>query len=112
MSRNTISDGAWLVSGQGLTAISMLVGVRLLTEAVPPEVYGAVSLMVGILTLGRNLFCFPFCQASLRFYSDAARRGQVGELRAILIRYLSRSSLLLAGLIVLLGIPYCMWRPT
>jgi len=112
LSRNTISNGAWLVSGQGLTAISMLVGVRLLTEVMPPEVYGAVSLMLGILMLGRNLFCFPFYQASLRFYSDAAQRGQVGDLRAILIRYLSRSSLLLAGLIVLLGIPYCMWRPT
>jgi O-antigen/teichoic acid export membrane protein len=112
LDRQVISDGAWLIGGQGLTAIAMLVGVRLLTEAVPPEVYGAVSLMVGLLTLGRNLFCFPFYQASLRFYSDAAHRGRIGELRAVLFRYLSRSTLLLAGLIVLLSIPYCTWRPT
>ncbi len=105
-----LSDGAWLAAGQVLTASATLVGVRLLTESVPPDVYGSVTLILGLLLLGRNLFCFPFYQAALRFFPELARRGEVWRLRRVVFSYLVRSSSWLVVLIVLLGLPYCLAR--
>jgi O-antigen/teichoic acid export membrane protein len=101
-----VSDGLWLVGGQGGVAIGTLVGVRLLTEATPPAVFGSVSLLLGVLTLCRNFFNFPFCQASLRYYSEAAGRGEVGVLRRVVFGYIGRSNALLAALATVLGIGF------
>ncbi len=60
----------------------MLLGIRLLTEFVSPEVFGTVSLLIGIATLGSTLFCNPLLQAAMRFYPELAREGQVPRLRA------------------------------
>ena len=62
--RRMIAEGGWVVAGSGAYALAVLVGVRLLTEATPPSVYGAVGLLVGILTVGRSLFTSPVCAAA------------------------------------------------
>ena len=86
----------------------MLINVRLLTEVMPREVFGAVNLLIGIVALGRNLFCLPFFQAMLRYYPEIALRDEVVMLRRIVFRDLGLSTLFLAGVIVLIGVP-CSW---
>ena len=86
----------------------MLISVRLLTEVMPREVFGAVNLLIGIVALGRNLFCLPFFHATQRDYPEVALRCEVGMLRRIIFRDLGLSTLFLAGVIVLIGVP-CSW---
>lgn len=77
--------------------------MRLLTEFVPPKVFGTVTLLIGVATLGSTLFCNPQLQAAVRFYPDLARQNQVGLLRAVVGRSLRRTCTLLAGLILVGG---------
>lgn len=42
--RRILAETAWVFAGQGLSALATLIGVRLITEVVPPHVYGAVAL--------------------------------------------------------------------
>ncbi len=96
-----------MLSGQVATALAALIGIRLLTEYVPPQVYGSVTLMIGIATLGQNLFCTPLLQAAYRFYPDTARTENVSGLRYIITGYLKKTSLGLSAAIALGGALYC-----
>jgi O-antigen/teichoic acid export membrane protein len=98
-----IAEGGWLVGGTAGTALALLVGVRLLTEATPPSVYGEVGLLVGILNLGRNLFLAPLCTAAARFYSEVSRQGNLGILRRVVFRFLDRSNWFLSGIVIAVG---------
>ena len=93
--KTLIREGTWVLSGQIAAAMGVLVGVRLLTEFVPPEIYGVISLMLGIMTLGYNLFCFPTLQAVIRFYPDVVQAGSVGILRKTVRLLLLRNTGLL-----------------
>lgn len=101
--RRLLGEGAWVAIGTLGAALGTLVGMRLLTEFVPPGVYGNVSLLMGLLTLGTNLFCTPQMQAAQRFYPELCRQGQLARLRATLARGLTRSTALLAGIFVFAG---------
>jgi O-antigen/teichoic acid export membrane protein len=108
--RRLLSDAAWATLGQIAAAGGMLLGTRLLTEFVPPEVFGTVSLLMGVALLGADLFCHPQMQASVRFYPDLARENQVGRLRAVVERSLRRTCVLLAGLILVGGVVWSCWK--
>src|SRR5436309_10519624 len=79
--RVILGDGLWVFLGQLLSAIGALVGGRLLTEFIAPEVFGAVSLFLGVILLGSNLTCAPLFQSVLRFYPELASQGNVPVLR-------------------------------
>ena len=85
-----LGDGLWIAFGQGAQAIAMLVGVRLLSELVAPNIYGEVTLFMGAVFLGRQVFGFPFLQAALRFYPEALNNNLVPLLRGIIKSYLFR----------------------
>ena len=87
--RNLLAQGSWVACGQILAALGALVGIRVLTELVPPTIYGALTLLLGIAALGLEAVFTPILQAGLRFYADCARDG-VPRLRAILHRILLR----------------------
>jgi O-antigen/teichoic acid export membrane protein len=104
-------EAAWLSGSQAIFALSTLVGVRLLSDLMPPAAYGEVALLVGVLTLGRNLFAYPFLQAAIRFYPEVSGRHQTGIMRSIVRSLLLRSVLLLALVIILVGVPSYGWKP-
>jgi hypothetical protein len=87
-------------------------GVRLLTEATTPSVYGAVGLLVGMLTLGRNLFCYPLFFAAQRYYPEVVSQGKLPTFRRTVCRALDRSNWLLSGIIVAAGVPLSGGRPS
>ncbi len=93
-----IGDALWVAVGQGFAAIGLLVGMRLLTEVVPPRVFGTVALLLAIATLGYNFLYSPLLSAGTRFYSEAAASHQLPELRRSLKRLLLRATF---GLILL-----------
>jgi O-antigen/teichoic acid export membrane protein len=99
-----LGDGLWVSTGQVASALGTLVGVRLLTELVPPDVFGAVSLFLGMILLGSNLTCSPIFQATLRLYPELALEGKVNVLRAAVQRLLSVVVIVLLGFLLLGGL--------
>jgi O-antigen/teichoic acid export membrane protein len=102
-----VGDGAATFGGQILVAVGLLVGTRALTEVVPPSVFGAVSLVVGVSTFGFNLLCSPVVQAALRFYPEASAHGRLPTMAYALRSSLRRTTSLSVLLILGLGAIYC-----
>jgi len=99
------SEVIWVVVGQGLTAIGTLLGVRLLTQFLPPAEYGVVSLALGMSVLAGNLIAGPLTQAAIHFYPTYGGE-RLSELQASLIRCFRRSIPWVAVL-ALIGGTYC-----
>jgi O-antigen/teichoic acid export membrane protein len=110
LKRRPSSDVLWLVGGQALLAVGQLAGVRFLTETVRPEIYGTVSIVLGLVVLGRSQFSLPFATALMRQYSEAARRNDVDMLRRVVRYWLIRSQGIAAALVLLVGVPFCLFR--
>ena len=99
-----LKEGAWSAFGKITTALGALIGVRLLTEFVPKEIYGKISLLIGIATLGSNLFASPLLQAAQRFHPEMALSGNVPQLRRTIVGILKWTVGILASLILLGGL--------
>jgi O-antigen/teichoic acid export membrane protein len=102
-SRRLVREGGWVASGQAVAVVARIVGLRLVTERVTPEVFGQVVLLLGLATLGTNLFCIPILSALVRYFPDAARGGNVGGLRGLVRALLVPRTLAVAGLLAVGG---------
>lgn len=103
--RRLVGQSAWVLIGQGLSAIGTLVGLRLVTGAVSPTVYGTVVLTVGVVALAQGVAVGPMMQAVLRFYPQYERDGTGSVLRATVTRTLRQPVLWLSiVLVVALGV--------
>jgi O-antigen/teichoic acid export membrane protein len=103
---------SWAAFGQIASAMGLIVGIRLLTEFVPPAVYGNVSILLGIGAFCYTIFHAPLFHASLRFYSDAQKRGQVGLLRLTIFELAHKILFPVTILFVLGGLFYSFYAGT
>ncbi|MHC4105778.1 MAG: lipopolysaccharide biosynthesis protein [Planctomycetota bacterium] len=99
-----LKEGAWSAFGKITTALGTLIGVRLLTEFVPKEIYGKICLLIGIATLGSNLCASPLISAAQRFHPEMALSGNVSQLRRTIVGILKWTVGTLASLILLGGL--------
>jgi O-antigen/teichoic acid export membrane protein len=91
--RRILGESAWVVLGQGLSALATLVGLRLITEFVPPEVYGTVALALGAVALAHGLAAGPLMQAVLRLYPEVTHGGGEQHLRRAALQALRKPAL-------------------
>ena len=61
--------------GRGLTALGGVVGVRILTEAIPPAAFGRYKLALAALSLLAAVLVRPFVQYAMRAYHAADAAG-------------------------------------
>lgn len=101
--RRIVSDGFWVLIGQGLAALGTLVGIRILTQVVTPGIFGAVALLMGVAAFVVGLFCTPLIQAALRFYPELHVSNSVHQLRRIIGAKLRRNMTLAVLLLALAG---------
>jgi len=89
-----------IASGQGLVAIGGVVGVRLLTHALSPPIYGELALGMTLALLAQQTVLAPLAVAFLRFFSPArearAIRAYAMAVRRLLVRA-TFATLVLAG---------------
>lgn len=104
--RRLIGEGIWVALGQGAAILGALVGVRLLTEVLPPRVFGEVMLFLGAGALALALAGTPLAQAVLRQYPDAAASGTLKTLRAAASRQFALSGARIALLSAVVLIVY------
>ncbi len=76
----------------------------------PPDVFGSVSLLLGVLALGSGVFCSPLLQATIRFYPDLAKKGELSKLRSTINDSLRWSTVCLIGVILLFGAIYSSYQ--
>lgn len=103
---------SWAAFGQIASAIGLIAGIRLLTEFIPPVVYGNVTILLGLGAFCYSIFHAPLFHASLRFYSDAQKRGQVGLLRSTIFELAHKTLLPIALLFVVVGVSYGLYAGT
>jgi O-antigen/teichoic acid export membrane protein len=60
---------------QIVAALGQIIGVRLLTEALTPSVFGEIALILGLSTLATSILVHPTMQALLRYHAEYAHLG-------------------------------------
>jgi len=109
--RRIAGEAAWVFAGQGASALATLVGLRLITEWVPPAVYGTVVLALGVVTLAHGLAAGPLMQAVLRFYPDFAVEGREAALRQAARLALRKPLVVTLAALALLGAAWATLQP-
>ena len=104
--RRLVREGGWVASGQGVAVVAKIVGLRLITDLVSPQVFGEVVLLLGLAALGTNMFCVPVLSALVRFFPDAARGRRVAAMRFLLRDLLVPRTLVVAGSLAIGGALY------
>ena len=92
MTRRIVSEGAWVLFGQGASALGALLGIRLLTELLAPATFGELALVIGIAALAVGLVGNPLTQALLRYYPDSTRTIGVESLRKSVVACLFKAA--------------------
>lgn len=96
--RRLAREGAWVAMGSIVKAVAMIGGVRLLTEVLPRDVYGATNLILGGVMLAFNVLAYPLLQATTRLYPEAETHRTIHALRGLILKVLlAGTTLVLAG---------------
>lgn len=104
--RRLFGDAFWALFGQLASAIALLVGTRILTELVTPDVYGQVALLNGFVALGVALFSYPFICAGMRLQPECQSTEECAGLYAVVSSLAARSTTVAIGLLMLGGAVY------
>ncbi|HEY8098007.1 MAG TPA: lipopolysaccharide biosynthesis protein [Methylobacter sp.] len=104
--RRLFGDAFWALFGQLASAIALLVGTRILTELVTPDIYGQVALLNGFVALGVALFSYPFICAGMRILPECLNKGERAALYSVVARLTARATALAIALLVLGGVTY------
>ena len=73
--KHLIIEGGWVFFGQISVAVISLIGLRILTEIAPANILGGATLLLGSLTLLRNIFTGPISTTQIRFHPEYVNKG-------------------------------------
>ncbi|MDD1620199.1 MAG: lipopolysaccharide biosynthesis protein [Methylococcaceae bacterium] len=104
--KRLFGDAFWALFGQLVSAITLLVGTRVLTELVTPDIYGQVALLNGFVALGVAVFSYPFICAGMRLLPECRNQRERASLYSVVSGLTARSSALAIGLLLLGGGAY------
>lgn len=99
-----VGGSLWAIAGQVVSAVGMVLGVRIITEYVSPSTFGTVSLLMGIVALGSGVCGGPIFQALLRMYPDMQHKSQLPLLMMAIRRLLIESNGLLIAVAMAAGL--------
>lgn len=94
----------WIASGQAAAILGALVGMRLLTGVLPPDIYGELALGMTLATLASQVVLGPLGSAVLRFFAPAREAQECANFLAALRRLLARAT----GVVLLLTVGTCL----
>ena len=107
-------ESFWIALGQTAAVIGSVVGIRVLTQVLPPTVYGELALGMTLATLALYIVFNPLSNACLRFYAPAHEALELKEYFLAIRKILSQSTVVLIclGFLLCLGlylIGYIQW---
>lgn len=86
LSSPTVRHLAVVTTGKFVGALAGIVAIRIFTELAPPSVFGEVSLVLGYLTFGMQVFVAPVTEAQVRLYPNHMRAGTGPTFTGIVFR--------------------------
>lgn len=92
------AEFGWVILGQALAGLGGLVGLKLLTRAMPPSVFGEFSLALTATILAQQCVGGPVGQAAIRYCAASREEGWSGAYLRSLNRLMLKGSGLLAAL--------------
>jgi O-antigen/teichoic acid export membrane protein len=101
--KRLLNDAVWALSGQLWSALALLIGTRLLTEQVSPEVFGQVALLNGFVALGVGVFSYPFICAGMRLLPECRNQAERNALQYAVFGLTARSTTLAVVLLMAAG---------
>lgn len=106
ISNNTkiAAEGAWALTGQLLSAMGLLVGMRILSSFVLPVDFGVATLLMSASTLSTALFCQPIMQAVLRFHPVFLSNNKLSELYSTVGYLLKIAVIVMCCLLLFVGV--------
>jgi O-antigen/teichoic acid export membrane protein len=106
-------EGFWIIFGQAIAMLGLLVGVRVLTELLEPTAYGELALGMTLATLMSQILIGPLGNGASRFYAPAVERddlaGYLITIRRLLLQVVGVVAVMaiIAGIgLPLMGHPY------
>jgi len=100
--RQFLQQLSWAAFGQIATAVGLLVGIRLMTEYVPPSTYGNVTFLMSLTTFAYSLFSVPLFQAALRLYPNVQISGEEELLRFTVLE-LAKKAMVYTSVLIIMG---------
>ncbi len=94
----------WVGLGQTAAVLGAIVGIRLLTHALSPAIYGELALGLTMATLVQQVILGPLAGSSLRFFSPAQEANQIRSYIWGVQRLLRQATIILLGLATLLAV--------
>lgn len=104
--KRLLNDAFWALSGQLLSALALLIGTRVLTEWVTPDVFGQVALLNGFVALGVAVFSYPFICAGMRLLPECRNQSERAALHKAVLGLTTRFTALAVLLLVAGGAVY------
>jgi O-antigen/teichoic acid export membrane protein len=105
--KRLLGDAFWALSGQIVSALALLVGTRILTELVSPEIFGQVALLNGFVALGVAVFSYPFICAGMRMLPECSNLQENATLHKAVFKLTTQSTSLALLMLMLGGAIYC-----
>lgn len=100
-------EGIWVFVGQFFGAVGGIIGIRILTELTPQDIWGQANLLLGLLIIGRNIFVGPFQNAQFRFHAEYAAIGKRQWFTREIRRLEWRATALFAGVA---AVGFAIWK--
>lgn len=104
--KRLLGDAFWALFGQFGSALALLAGTRLLTEWVPPAMFGKVALLNGFVALGVSLFSYPFICAGMRIVSECKNALEQADLYTVVVSLTACSTAMAITFLMLGGAAY------
>lgn len=76
--RRLSNESFWIVFGQALSMLGMLVGVRVMTELLDPAAFGDLALAMTIALFVNQCILGPLGQGVVRLYAPAVEQADLG----------------------------------
>ncbi|QPK65041.1 lipopolysaccharide biosynthesis protein [Methylomonas sp. LL1] len=107
--KRLLGDAFWALSGQVMSALALLLGTRVMTELVTPDIFGQVALLNGFVALGVAVFSYPFICAGMRLIPECRNQRERGALHRTVFNLTAKSTATAMALLMLGGGIYCYW---
>lgn len=100
-SKKLLKDGSWVAIGQIGSIVGTVVGIRILTEYVSPEIYGFLILVLGIIALTQGTIVSPIMQAVFKFYPEYSDKN-LGMLKETVVSIVAERIIIFIFIIVII----------
>jgi len=78
-----IVNFSWIFLGQVISVIAAVLGLRIISDKISPDLFGSATLYIGIIALLQGAVALPIMQSALWCFPTAITDGTIAELKRV-----------------------------